>query len=124
MGHLDGKVALVTGAGGQNGIGRAIAVRLAEDGAHVAVNDLVAKPREGSDWGGLPAVVAEIAALGRRSLAITADVADGGAGAGRWCTGWSTSWAVWTSWSPTPAHPPAATGCRSWNSKRSTGIGC
>ena len=76
MGHLDGKVALVTGAGGQNGIGRAIAVRLAEDGAHVAVNDLVDKPRVGSDWGGLPAVVAEIEALGRRSLAITADVAD------------------------------------------------
>ena len=76
MGHLDGKVALVTGAGGQNGIGRAIAVRLAEDGAHVAVNDLVDKPRAGSDWGGLPAVVAEIEALGRRSLAITADVAD------------------------------------------------
>ena len=76
MGHLDGKVALVTGAGGQNGIGRAIALRLAEDGADVAVNDLVAKPREGSDWGGLPALVAEIEALGRRSLAITADVAD------------------------------------------------
>ena len=76
MGHLDGNVALVTGAGGQNGIGRAIALRLAKDGAHVAVNDLVAKPREGSDWGGLPALVAEIEALGRRSLAITADVAD------------------------------------------------
>ena len=76
MGHLDGNVALVTGAGGQNGIGRAIALRLAKDGADVAVNDLVAKPREGSDWGGLPALVAEIEALGRRSLAITADVAD------------------------------------------------
>ncbi|MDE0024825.1 MAG: SDR family oxidoreductase [Spirochaetaceae bacterium] len=76
MGHLDGKVALVTGAGGQNGIGRAIARRLAEDGADVAVNDLVAKPRQGADWLGLPAVVAEIEALGRRSLAIAADVAD------------------------------------------------
>ena len=42
----------------------------------MAVNDLVDKPRVGSDWGGLPAVVAEIEALGRRSLAITADVAD------------------------------------------------
>ena len=76
MGPLSGKVALVTGAGGRNGIGRAVALRLAEDGAHVAVNDLVDKPRAGSDWGGLPAVVAEIEALGRRSLAITADVAD------------------------------------------------
>ena len=77
MGLLDGKVALVTGAGGRNGIGRAVALRLAEDGADVAVNDLVARPREGSDWGGLPALVAEIEALGRRALAVTADVGDG-----------------------------------------------
>ena len=66
-------MALVTGAGGKNGIGRAIALRLAEDGADVAVNDLVDKPREGVDWAGLPAVVEEIEQLGRRSVAITAD---------------------------------------------------
>ena len=76
MGVLDGKVALVTGAGGRNGIGRAVALRLAEDGADVAVNDLVVKPRAGSDWGGLPALAREIEALGRRSLAVTADVGD------------------------------------------------
>lgn len=76
MGPLHGKVALVTGAGGRNGIGRAVALRLAQDGADVAVNDLVAKPRAGSDWGGLPALAGEIEAVGRRSLAVTADVAD------------------------------------------------
>ena len=74
MYDLTGKVALVTGAGGELGIGRAIACRLAAEGADVAVNDLTADPR--GDWGGLPAVVSEIEASGRNSIGIAADVAD------------------------------------------------
>ncbi|MDR0346133.1 MAG: SDR family NAD(P)-dependent oxidoreductase, partial [Nocardiopsaceae bacterium] len=42
MGGLDGRVALVTGAGG-GGIGQAIAVRLAGDGARVVVTDVDAE---------------------------------------------------------------------------------
>jgi NAD(P)-dependent dehydrogenase (short-subunit alcohol dehydrogenase family) len=78
MYDLKGKIALVTGAGGERGIGRAIAVRLAREGADVVVNDVAARPYGGdaAGWGGLPAVVGEIEALGRRALGIVADVAD------------------------------------------------
>jgi meso-butanediol dehydrogenase / (S,S)-butanediol dehydrogenase / diacetyl reductase len=59
------KVAFVTGAA--RGIGRAIALRLAEDGLDVAVNDLPNTPE-------LDDVVREIENKGRRSLAVPADV--------------------------------------------------
>jgi NAD(P)-dependent dehydrogenase (short-subunit alcohol dehydrogenase family) len=75
---LEGKVALVTGAGGENGIGRGIATRLALEGADVVVNDLTLNPyddRPGT-WGGVTQVVEEIKALGRKSMAITADVSN------------------------------------------------
>jgi len=77
MYDLNGKVALVTGAGGEQGLGRAIAVRLAREGADVVVNDLAPKPyAKQSDWPGLPAVVEEIEQLGRRALGVVADVSE------------------------------------------------
>jgi 3-oxoacyl-[acyl-carrier protein] reductase len=60
------RVALVTGSA--RGIGQAIALKLAESGADVVVNDIEVASES------LDAVAAEIKKLGRRSLAVTADV--------------------------------------------------
>jgi len=78
MYNLAGKVAVVTGAGGKQGIGRAIAMRLALEGADVVVNDIEARPNNArtSPWRGVPDVVQEIEALGREALGILADVSD------------------------------------------------
>ncbi|MEC8932101.1 MAG: SDR family NAD(P)-dependent oxidoreductase, partial [Candidatus Latescibacterota bacterium] len=51
MYDLRGKTAIVTGAGGEHGIGRAIALRLAQEGAQVVVTD-VTLDGPGA-WGGL-----------------------------------------------------------------------
>ena len=76
MYDLSGQVALVTGAGGERGIGRAIARRLAQEGADVVVNDFADRPYADAEWGGLPALVAEVEALGRRAASVVADVGD------------------------------------------------
>jgi len=74
MPDLHGKVALVTGASGERGLGRAIALKLAEHGADLLVSDLANYQTD--SWGGLPAVVDEIQSLGRSAMAGTVDVTD------------------------------------------------
>lgn len=78
MYNLEGKVALVTGAGGERGIGRAIATRLAREGANVVVNDIVSNPHAASEsqWQGVPDVISEIEDLGRQAKGIVADISD------------------------------------------------
>jgi 3-oxoacyl-[acyl-carrier protein] reductase/meso-butanediol dehydrogenase/(S,S)-butanediol dehydrogenase/diacetyl reductase len=82
MGTLDGKVALVTGAARQRGIGRAIALRLAADGADVVVHGRASDPatfpehERAAGWRGTASVVDEIRALGRRAIGWECDVTD------------------------------------------------
>ena len=67
MGHrLNGRVAIVTGAG--QGIGRGIALSLARAGADVVVNDITLGTAEET--------AERVSALGRRALVVQADVSD------------------------------------------------
>lgn len=75
MGELDGKVAVVTGAG--RGLGRAEAIDLASHGARVVVSDLgVAADGVGRDETAGQSVVEEIKAMGGEAVAHFGDVAD------------------------------------------------
>ena len=65
-GRLEGKVALITGGG--SGIGRACALRFAEEGAHVCVADLDLKRAEETTRG--------VIGAGRRSLALEVNTTD------------------------------------------------
>jgi NAD(P)-dependent dehydrogenase (short-subunit alcohol dehydrogenase family) len=60
------RVALVTG--GAQGIGRAIALRLAADGLDIAVDDVPSESQR------LEEVVTEIKEMGRKAIALTCDV--------------------------------------------------
>jgi NAD(P)-dependent dehydrogenase (short-subunit alcohol dehydrogenase family) len=79
MYDLSGKVAVVTGAGGRRGMGRAIATRLAHEGADVVVTDIMKPPHPDDadhDWHGIDSVVAEIQAMGRRAIGLYSDITD------------------------------------------------
>ena len=81
MYDLKGKVAIVTGAGRKLGIGRAIALRLAQEGADVAVADICREFEEFPDyglgmWEGLKSTADEVSALGVRGLPLKVDVTD------------------------------------------------
>ena len=67
---IEGRVAVVTGAGGLLGMGRATALAFADAGADVVVSDLIVRAE---NWD-LEGTAEEIRKLGRRSLAVQADV--------------------------------------------------
>lgn len=72
MAGLTGKVALITGAGGMRGIGRATALKLAAQGADIALTDVQRNPEDlppaelRQQWRGIDSVAEEVQALGRR----------------------------------------------------------
>ena len=78
MSSLKGKVAMVTGAASKRGMGHAIALRLAKEGADVVVTDKFTAPKSmfpgDEGWGGLDEIVKEIEAVGRKALAATMDI--------------------------------------------------
>ncbi|MBK7947868.1 MAG: SDR family oxidoreductase [Deltaproteobacteria bacterium] len=79
MGICDGRVVIVTGAGG--GLGREHALLFAAEGAAVVVNDLgVSNSGEGGSKGPAQKVVDEITAKGGRAIANTESVSDFAAG--------------------------------------------
>ena len=77
---LEGKVALITGAGGMRGVGRATALKLASQGANVAITD-VRRPVEDlppgevrAEWQSIDSVADEVRSLGAQALPIYADL--------------------------------------------------
>src|SRR5215510_4767988 len=66
MGRIEGQVAVVTGAG--LGLGRAIALRLAEEGARLALGDI--------DGPALQKTVADIEAKGGKAFGLVGDVTE------------------------------------------------
>lgn len=80
MGHLDGEVALITGAGGMKGIGRACALKLASQGADIVLSDFKRAPNElppqevKAQWRSIDSVAEEVEALGRRCFKIWCDL--------------------------------------------------
>ena len=84
MAGLEGKVALVTGAGGMRGVGRATVMKLAGQGADIALTDVHREtddlpPHEvRNSWRGIDAVTEEVAASGRAAFPVYCDLGDAG----------------------------------------------
>src|SRR5712664_3593009 len=75
MGILDGRVAIITGAG--RGIGASIARRFAEEGASLVVNDYGGNPDgTGSDAGPAEVIAKEISAQGGKVVSDAGDIAE------------------------------------------------
>jgi NAD(P)-dependent dehydrogenase (short-subunit alcohol dehydrogenase family) len=80
MSGLDGKVALITGAGGMRGVGRATALKLAQQGADLALTDVHREPEDlppgeiRLGWRGLDSVAEEVQAVGRRCFTRPCDL--------------------------------------------------
>ena len=80
MGQFDGKVALITGAGGMKGIGRACALKLAAQGADIVVSDFKREPKDlppqeiKAQWRSIDSVAEEVEALGHHCLKIWCDL--------------------------------------------------
>ena len=80
MAGLEGKVALITGAGGMRGVGRATALKLAGQGADIALTDVHREPDDlppaevRAGWRAIESVSEEVTALGSRCLTVYCDL--------------------------------------------------
>ena len=84
MAGLEGKVALITGAGGMRGVGRATVMKLAGLGADIALTDVHRETEDlppaevRNSWRGIDAVSEEVEAAGRRAFPAYCDLGDAG----------------------------------------------
>lgn len=80
MGDLEGKTVIITGVGRPRGIGRASALRFAQEGAKLVLADLGAGDSHMGDIDGvspdLDAVAQEVSAMGGDAIAVATDVSD------------------------------------------------
>ena len=84
MADLAGKVALITGAGGMRGVGRATALKLARQGADIAITDVRREmadlpPAEvRAEWHSIDSVAEEVESLGRACFPVYCDLSNDG----------------------------------------------